>query len=74
MKTTIGLKDKIIKEPSPSTEQLTKNKIQTVQTHLSSAKKKSLEEAWLVENREAIDEQNRHVEEFGIFGEEYKGF
>ena len=77
-KMTITLEDELIEELSQTAKQLGKKKAQVVrealQSYLPSAKKKSLEEAWREENREAIREQNAHVEKYGIFGEEYRAF
>jgi len=77
-KMTITLEDELIEELSQTALQLGKKKTQIVrealQSYLPSAKKKSLEEAWKEENREAIQERNEHVEKYGIFGEEYRVF
>ena len=77
-KMTITLEDELIEELSQTAKELGKKKTQIVrealQSYLPSAKKKSLEAAWLKENREAIEEQNKHVEKYGIFGEEYRVF
>jgi len=77
-KMTITLEDELIEELRETALKLGKKKTQIVrealQSYLPSAKKKSLEEAWKEENREAIQEQNAHVEKYGIFGEEYRAF
>ena len=77
-KMTITLEDELIDELTQTAKELGKKKAQIVrealQSYLPSAKKKSLEEAWREENREAIREQNAHVEKYGIFGEEYRAF
>ena len=75
-KMTITLEDKLIEELSETALKLGKKKAQIVrealQSYLPSTKKKALEEAWKEENREAIQERNKHVEKYGIFGEEYR--
>ena len=77
-KMTITLEDELIEELSETALKLGKKKTQIVrealQSYLPSLKKKALEEAWREENREAIQEQNAHVEKHGIFGEEYRAF
>jgi len=77
-KMTITLEDKLIEELSETALKLGKKKAQIVrealQSYLPSTKKKALEEAWKEENREAIQERNKHVEKYGIFGEEYRVF
>ena len=57
---------------TPKTKLQDKKKVQ--RKHLSSTARKSLEEAWLAENREAIQAQNEHFEKHGIFGEECRSF
>ncbi len=51
-----------------------KNKLSDKKKPLSPAEKKSLEKAWLAENREALQAHNEHFEEHGLFGEEYRAF
>jgi len=75
---TITLEDELIDELTQTAKILGKKKAQVVrealQEYLPSASKKSLEKAWLEENREAIEERNEHVEKYGIFGSEYRAF
>lgn len=77
-KMTITLEEELIEELSQTALQLGKKKTQIVRealhAYLPSASKKSLEEAWLKENHEAIKERNEHVEKYGVFGEEYRVF
>ena len=77
-KMTITLEEELIDELTETAKTLGKKKAQVVREalhiYLPSAKKKSLEDAWREENREAIQEQNAHVEKYGIFGEEYRAF
>ena len=77
-KMTITLEDELIEELAQTAKALGKKKTQIVREalkeYLPSATKKSLEAAWREENREAIEEQNAHVEKYGIFGEEYRAF
>ena len=77
-KMTITLEEELIEELSQTALQLGKKKTQIVrealQEYLPSASKKSLEEAWLLENREAIQADNEHFEKHGLFGAEYRAF
>ena len=77
-KMTITLEEELIDELSETALKLGKKKTQLVREalheYLPSVSKKSLEEAWLEENREAIRAQNKYVEEHGVFGEEYRAF
>jgi len=77
-KMTITLEDELIDELTQTAKELGKKKAQIVrealQSYLPSAKKKSLEEAWREENREAIQADNEHFEKHGIFGSEYRAF
>ena len=57
---------------TPKNKVQDKKKIQ--RKHLCSTARKSLEEAWLAKNREAIQAQNEHFEKHGPFGEEYRSF
>ena len=75
---TITLEEELIEELTETAKALGKKKAQVVrealQEYLPSASKKSLEEAWLLENADAIKEHNEHFEKHGLFGEEYRAF
>lgn len=77
-KMTITLEEELIEELTETAKILGKKKAQVVrealQQYLPSTSKKNLEEAWLAENADAIRERNEHVEQYGIFGEEYRSF
>jgi len=77
-KMTITLEEELIEELSQTALKLGKKKTQLVREalheYLPSVSKKSLEEAWLEENREAIQADNEHFEKHGLFGAEYRAF
>ena len=77
-KMTITLEEELIDELTETAKTLGKKKAQVVRealhTYLPSAKKKSLEDAWREENREAIEADNEHFKKHGIFGSEYRAF
>ena len=50
------------------------NLSQEFETHLVEVIRKRRGEQWLVDNREAIEAYNRHIERDGIWNEEYRSW
>lgn len=50
------------------------NLSQEFERHLAAIVRKKRAEQWLIDNREAIEAYNRHIERDGLWGDEYRTF
>ncbi|MCF6201381.1 MAG: type II toxin-antitoxin system CcdA family antitoxin [Hydrogenimonas sp.] len=77
-KITITLEESLIEALSKAAMKTGLKKTQIIRdalkSHLLTIQKDTLKQEWLKRNKTAIERYNRHVEEHGIFAQEYRTF
>ncbi len=77
-KITITLEESLVEALTKTAMQTGLKKTQIIRdalkSHLAAMQKEKLQKEWLRNNKSSIDAYNRHINEYGIFGEEFRTF